>query len=268
MYDDRESKNIVKILLEDKFGATAMNQMMNQLVSVDEKELNSSMIRLEKMEPVQYVTGVADFLNRKFNVSSGVLIPRPETEELVNWIIVSNEVSNPTIWDIGSGSGCISISLDLGIPGSQTIGTDLSMAAISICQTNNTNLGAEVEFIQSDIFEDDHSSHKFDIIVSNPPYIPNEEKERIDTNVKAFEPHEALFVADNDPLVFYRRIAEIGKKKLKNEGYLYFEIHENFALEVCELLEKMDYRDVEIKKDMQGKERMVRALTPPIQTSL
>ena len=259
LYDDRETKTIVKILLEDKFGITTMDQMMKKSVLVDERELNSSVNRLKQMEPVQYVNGIADFLNRKFKVASGVLIPRPETEELVNWIIDSNKVESPAIWDIGSGSGCIAISLDLGISDSKTIGTDLSKTVISIGESNNTNLGAKVEFVQSDIFEDEFSTQEFDIIVSNPPYIPEEEKESIDTNVKAFEPREALFVPDNDPLLFYKRIAELGIEKLKKGGYLYFEIHENFALEVLDLLQNMNYIDVEIREDMQGKERMVRA---------
>ena len=259
LYDDREAKSIIKMLLEDRFGISAMDQMINKIVSVDEKKLNSTMARLEKMEPVQYVTGVAGFFGRKFKVQSGVLIPRPETEELVSWMIESNDASNPVIWDIGTGSGCISISLDLGIPDSKTIGTDFSASAIGIAEANNSKLGSDVQFIRSDIFEDDPSAQVFNIIVSNPPYIPKLEKSLIHQNVLGHEPGSSLFVPNDNPLVFYLRIAEVALKKLKNGGSLFFEIHENYGSDICRLLETMGYQKTEIKKDMQGKDRMVRA---------
>jgi len=257
-YEEREAKSITSQFLEDAFGITKMDIMLMESVTYEAAELEDKLERLNNLEPVQYVTGVAHFMGSKFTVDSNVLIPRPETEELVDWIISENTVETPTIWDIGTGSGCIAISLALGIPSAKVVATDISEEALQIVKTNNSELNSKVDFIQSDILKNTLPSASFDIIVSNPPYIPEMEQELLHKNVLDNEPDEALFVPDNDPLLFYRRIAEVGQEKLKSGGWLYFESHEKYAEEVCDLLEGLDYRNIELKKDMQGKERMVR----------
>lgn len=258
-YEEREAKSIASQFLEDAFGISKMDIMLKKSINYDSSDFEEKLDRLKKLEPVQYVTGITHFMGRKFIVDQNVLIPRPETEELVDWIISENTLENPVIWDIGAGSGCIAISLALGIKGAQVKASDISEEALQIAKTNNSELGTDVSFITSNILLEVPELDLMDILVSNPPYIPEMERERLHKNVIDNEPSEALFVPDNDPLLFYRRIAEVGLEKLKPRGYLYFESHENYAREVCDFLESLDYTDVKIKKDMQGKERMVRA---------
>ena len=259
-YEPREVKNIIKMLLEDAHDISQMDMLLKNSVRYNAQKLDEQLARLTKMEPIQYVTGIAHFMGREFHVDPTVLIPRPETEELVAWIGQENETKNPSIWDIGTGSGCIAISLAQEISGTQVYASDISGGALAIAELNNSNLGANVSFFKSDIHEavSDHPKH--DIIVSNPPYIPEEDKNQMKENVVAFEPAVALFVPDEDPLLFYKRIAEIGREKLKSGGSLYFEIHEAYASQICDFLASLDYRHIELKKDMQGKDRMVRAM--------
>lgn len=259
IYDKREAKNIVFQFLEDSFGISRMDIMLKESVKYTSVDLEDKLERLKKMVPVQYVTGIAHFMGRKFQVSSAVLIPRPETEELVDWIIRENKIERPTIWDIGTGSGCIAISLALGIPYAKIMASDISREVLQIAETNNSKLGTDVAFITSNIFNKEPRADKMNIIVSNPPYIPQKEKKSLSKNVTAFEPPETLFVLDNDPLLFYKKIANEGLKKFKSPGKLYFEVHENYAQEVGAYLENVGYKNIEIKKDMQEKERMVRA---------
>ncbi len=260
LYDHRELKSIVSLLLEDVYGVSQMDILTKKMVSLDEEKLNSKLSRLRSMEPIQYVTGQAHFLGREFQVAPDVLIPRPETEELVSWIVQENELIAPTIWDIGTGSGCIAICLSLDIMDSQIIATDASEGALQIAKTNNSELKTDVTFVTSDIFLELPELTGVDIIVSNPPYIPEQEKNLMHKNVIANEPDIALFVPNDNPLIFYQRIAEVGLEKLKPGGKLFFEMHENYGSEVLALLEKLDYQKIQVKKDMQGKERMVKAV--------
>jgi release factor glutamine methyltransferase len=259
-YPITELKSVVRILLEDLFGISRMDMVLKKEVNVDAHALKEALERLRHHEPVQYVVGKALFLDREFRVAPGVLIPRPETEELVQWILEEKEQPNPVIWDIGTGSGCIAVSLALALPGAKVFGTDFSESALQIAQANADALHADVTFIHSDILLEAPALPAPYIIVSNPPYIPAGERTTMHANVTKHEPESALFVPDADPLLFYRRIAEVAKDALAPYGRLYFEIHEKRGAEVKQLLEQLGYQNVEIKRDMQGKDRMVRGV--------
>jgi len=260
VYDRAEVKSVVIVLLEDLFHISRMEVALRKEVTIDQAVLTQALSRLQRHEPVQYVVGKARFLDREFAVAPGVLIPRPETEELVQWITEENAHSHAVIWDIGTGSGCIAISIALGLPEAQVFGTDISENAISMAQANSDTLLANVHFSLSDILREKPALPRPDIIVSNPPYIPASERTTMHANVTKFEPETALFVSDADPLLFYRRIAEVAKEVLALNGKLYFEIHEKLGLEVKNLLVDLGFHQVEIKKDMQGKDRMVKAI--------
>jgi release factor glutamine methyltransferase len=214
-------------------------------------------------KPLQYVTGKAYFMERLFDVNEQVLIPRPETEELVIWIL--NDYKSSTepinILDIGTGSGCIPISLKLEMPTAHISSCDISAGALEVAQKNARRLNAEVHFIALDFLDNDAqlSLPLYDIIVSNPPYIPQSEELEMHLNVKGHEPGTALFVPDNDPLLFYRAIAHFGKTHLNDNGVIYCELHRDFAQETKELFIATGYKNVEIKKDMHDNWRMIKA---------
>lgn len=233
--------------------------MVGHKFDLDEQLLTDQIKRLLNHEPVQYITGISHFYGHEFRLTSDVLIPRPETEELVDWIVECNDRDQPTIWDIGTGSGCIAISLALAIPGARVIGTDKSARAIEMARDNAHSMGADVEFNVTDIFESKLPVGQLDIIVSNPPYIPKSDRKNMDRNVLDFEPGIALFVDDSDPLIFYRRIALVAADKLVKGGKLFFEIHEDFGRDVEQLLSEF-FDSVTLKKDMQGKDRMICAI--------
>uniref|UniRef100_UPI0032EF31DE peptide chain release factor N(5)-glutamine methyltransferase n=1 Tax=Ekhidna sp. TaxID=2608089 RepID=UPI0032EF31DE len=256
VYDQREAENISYLLLEDLFGIRKADILAGDLKGLDEKQLAQAVARLLDQEPIQYVTGVADFYGRKFLVQSGALIPRPETEELVDMILKEIKPENPRIMDIGVGSGCIAITLSLET-GGDVFGTDVSEEALGIARKNADSLGAKVTFFQHDILSKELPEKELDILVSNPPYIPQRERRQMNTNVTAHEPGLALFVPDDDPIIFYKRIADEGLKSLNKGGKLYFEIHEHFASEVKNYLEQIGYSEVTVHQDMQGKDRMV-----------
>ena len=258
VYDQREAKNISYLLFEDLLGAGKTDILAGDTKELDEKQLVQAVARLLDHEPIQYVTGVSDFYGRKFSVEPGVLIPRPETEELVDLILKENKLKNPRIMDVGVGSGCIAITLSLE-SGGEVFGTDLSDEALDISRKNADSLGANVTFFQHDILSKELPEKELDILVSNPPYIPQRERGQMNTNVTAHEPEQALFVPDDDPIIFYKRIAEMGLKSLNKSGRLYFEIHENFGAEIKDYLEQIGYSAVIIHQDMQGKDRMVSA---------
>lgn len=247
------------MLLEDLFGVDREEILLASTQSVDKDKLDLSIEKLLNHEPIQYVTGVAHFYGRTFRIQRGALIPRPETEELVDLIVRENRVSVPKILDVGVGSGCIAISLALALQGDVS-GTDVSTDALIIASGNAANLGANVEFIRHDILNEPLAVGNLDVLVSNPPYIPESDRKDMAANVLQFEPSTALFVPNDDPLVFYKSIAKAGRHSLKSTGKLYFEIHEQFGHEVKQLLEELGYTGVRIHKDMQGKERMVSAI--------
>ena len=213
--------------------------------------------RLLKDEPFQYITGSCYFYDLDLFVSPATLIPRPETEELVYKVVQSHMSRSPKILDIGTGSGCIGLCLKKQISQASVSLLDVSPIALQIAQKNAQRHQLDVELIELDILSVDKLTDNYDIIVSNPPYIPNKEKSLMSDNVLAYEPHMALFVDDDDPLLFYRKIAEIGQQNLNNHGELYFESNEYNVNEVASMLNEMKYHNVDIHSDMQGKPRMI-----------
>jgi release factor glutamine methyltransferase len=215
--------------------------------------------RLKNFEPIQYIMGATQFINLKLKVNPSVFIPRPETEELVWWITDSCKYSSPSILDIGTGSGCIALALGQQIGMSQVSAVDVTKDVIEKARYNADSNNLHVNFFCADILRwEDYKWDYYDIIVSNPPYVMEKEKKDMPLNVLKFEPHEALFVPDDDPLVFYRSIAEFASHFLCKEGWLYFEINEQLGDEIMLLLKYRGFGNVEIKKDINDKDRMIR----------
>lgn len=262
LYDERESLAIAKNYLADRFHIDSIKLALNTAVTIDESLLRHDLRQLVNGTPYQHVVGFTIFYGRKFLTNKHALIPRPETEELVDWIVKENEVSMPMILDIGTGTGCIPISLKGEIPNASCTGIDVSEEALKVAKNNASKNEMTVKFSKLDILKEDLPEKAFDIIVSNPPYIPNADKAIMYKNVLDYEPGIALFVNDESPLVFYQAIAEKGTHSLKKGGKLYFEIHENFGKEVCGLLSSLGYSNIDLRKDLQGKDRMVRGIKP------
>ena len=265
IYDTGEAKAIVRWVLDVRFGLSTADiycGKVTQLSPNNQAELEKIMQRLEKAEPVQYVLGVADFCGRQFNVAPGVLIPRPETAELCR--IIEKRIKGKgdcRILDIGTGSGCIAITLALNIPGSQVAAWDISNQALAIALRNAEALGAQVNFENRDALElkPETSSRLWDIIVSNPPYICQHEADEMDDNVLKYEPDTALFVPDDDPLLFYRHIINYAWTSLSEGGQLYFEINPLYCDSIVERLSRFGFIDVESIDDQFGKTRFVKA---------
>lgn len=276
-YDHRETNAIIDLLLEEVCGTTKVDRIMNPERALSDEQ-HSRLLeigqQLSKGMPVQYALGYEYFKGKRFLVNEGVLIPRPETAELVDWIVEDTEgrtvdAINPTrisILDIGTGSGCIALSLATLINNSFIIAADLSTVALKTAKENAEELKINnIMFVEMDILKEmNHSFQqpsvdKFDIIVSNPPYIMESEKKEMNCNVLDYEPHLALFVPDDDPLLFYRAIAKFGKKNLKDGGNLYFEINAAFGKETCELLSRDGYENIILLKDINGRDRMIKA---------
>jgi release factor glutamine methyltransferase len=214
-------------------------------------------LQLKRQEPIQYILGKAYFYENMYEVNENTLIPRPETEELVKLVLDHTRSQNPiTLLDIGVGSGCIATTIALKLPQAGVDGLEVSMSAIMVAERNAKRLGAEVNFIQADIFT--YAPNKeYDIIVSNPPYVRNSEKKLMNSNVIDHEPAKALFVEDEDPLIFYDRIVEFSKEALLRGGGIFFEVNENFAKEVAGILEDGSFHQIEVVKDINDKDRFV-----------
>ena len=267
LYDAGEAQAIVRTVLDVEYGMTLTDIIcgkVNELSSDEERNLEEIITRLQNGEPVQYVLGEADFAGRTFHVEPGVLIPRPETAELCQWI--EEEVSSlkaderKQILDICTGSGCIAITLGLNIPNSEVTGWDISEDTLRIAQGNVEMLKAgNVRIEYQDALMLPKAAETADIIVSNPPYICEKEKADMEKNVLEHEPSIALFVPDEDPLKFYRAIAEYASSALKPEGALYFEINPIYEKETREMLEELGFKDIETKEDAFGKKRMMKA---------
>ncbi len=267
LYDAGEAQAIVRTVLDVEYGMTLTDIIcgkVNELSSDEERNLEEIIARLQNGEPVQYVLGEADFAGRTFHVEPGVLIPRPETAELCQWIEV--DVSSleaderKQILDICTGSGCIAITLGLNIPNSEVTGWDISEDALRIAQGNVEMLKAgNVRIEYQDALMLPKAAETADIIVSNPPYICEKEKADMEKNVLEHEPSIALFVPDEDSLKFYRAIAEYASSALKSEGALYFEINPIYEKETREMLEGLGFKDIETKEDAFGKKRMMKA---------
>ncbi|MDA7803946.1 peptide chain release factor N(5)-glutamine methyltransferase [Crocinitomix sp.] len=259
IYDQREIDNLFYLFIEAEFGLTKFEfkQSQQRLSESELLAVRSVVKRLQNNEPIQYVLGFTEFYGCKIKVNSNVLIPRPETEELVD-LILKNSDHNLSILDIGTGSGCIPIALKKTNPSFKIVGLDISGGAIELAKESADLNSVSIQFLERNILSDELSDlDKFDIIVSNPPYVLESDKKKMAENVLEFEPHLALFVADADPLLFYNRIADLGLKKLNSKGKIYFEIHENFGQQTKGLLEHKGFKNVKIIADLQGKDRMI-----------
>ncbi|MBI1766947.1 MAG: peptide chain release factor N(5)-glutamine methyltransferase [Bacteroidetes bacterium] len=254
--DDPDEAHAIALAIMEKYYGFNLTDILS---GKDVENIDFSLIieRINQHEPIQYILGEAVFYGRKFKVNSSVLIPRPETELLVQEVINENFVS-PRILEIGTGSGCIAIALKLEIPASQVYSLDISENAISVAKENAAALKAEVEFIHKDFLQD-FSIEPFDVIVSNPPYIKESEKTSMRPNVLEHEPHQALFVPNEDPLLFYKAIASKSKSLLKPGGKIFVEINEQFGEAIKELFENTSFHQVEIIKDFDDKHRIVTA---------
>ena len=262
IYDRDEAKAIVRWVLEVRFGLSLTDIVcgkVDELSEAEQAELETMMQRLEKAEPVQYVVGVAEFCGRQFHVEPGVLIPRPETGELCEEILEGLEEREYQILDIGTGSGCIAITLALEMPQAKVTAWDVSDDALRIAKKNAELLGAEVTFEKQDILKLGEALNQWDVIVSNPPYVCQKERATMAKHVLEHEPHLALFVPDDDPLRFYRAIAQYAKEALKPSGLLYFELNPFYAHETAALLQDLGFAETEIKQDMFGKQRFLKA---------
>lgn len=258
LYGAREAEQIARMILSEVAGVSITHLVLEPHAQCHIDNLDQILEELSAGRPVQYIIGQADFCGLRFSVREGVLIPRPETEELV-YRIVEECPPEPRILDVGSGSGAIAISLAKTIPDSKVWGVDISKDALAIARENNLRLSAGVTLTEGDALSgvENYVEGEFDIVVSNPPYIPYSQQADMRENVVNFEPHEALFVEDDNPIVFYRAIAKSALKLLKPEGLLYFEIHESFWSDVVDMLREMGYIGVTMIKDINDKPRIV-----------
>ena len=261
-YPDNEISGLVRLLIEHvtKSSMPALLSDKNTKITSEEVlKIDKIVERLQRFEPIQYILGETEFYGLPFTVNQDVLIPRPETEELVELILNENKETKPCILDIGTGSGCIAISLQKHLPEAPVTAWDISEKALAVAALNSKNNSVNVTFNQVDILSDYPTDHSFDIIVSNPPYVLDSEKKNMHANVLDYEPHTALFVADNDPLLFYNRIADVAIQLLTDGGKLYFEINRAKGQETIKMLENKNFSEIRLIKDISGNDRMVRA---------
>lgn len=264
IYGEEEAESFFYLILEDKHQLKRIDLALHPDLVFSAAELvvwHSFVEELQKEIPIQYLLGKTSFYGLDFEVNENVLIPRPETEELVEWIIESqkSEVRSRklSVLDIGTGSGCIAISLAKNLPNAAVFAIDVSKKALATAQKNAELNKVNVTFVCQNILETLNLGQEFDIIVSNPPYVRNLEKEEIKKNVLDNEPHLALFVEDDNALVFYRKIAELAQQNLSPNGQLYFEINQYLGKEMIELFQKMNFKAIELRKDIYGNDRMI-----------
>ena len=266
IYDEQEIDSFFYIILEKLHGLKRIDLALNPETVMDGnhlKQWKNIVSDLKKQKPIQYILGETEFYGLRFEVNENTLIPRPETEELVELIIAKSqkpEGKSLRILDIGTGSGCIAISLAKNISNAEVFGIDVSEKALATAKKNAEINNVNVVFLLKNILETGDLQQQFDIIVSNPPYVRNLEKSEIKHNVLEYEPHLALFVEDTDALLFYRKIAELALKNLATNGRLYFEINQYLGKETVELLESMNFKNIELIKDIYGNDRIISAL--------
>jgi release factor glutamine methyltransferase len=265
LYDVMEAERFFTISLEELKGWKRVDVALNPHAELSTDEIakwDVVLAALEQQKPIQYIFGRTHFYGLDFEVNEHTLIPRPETEELVEWVIHENKSrGRVTILDIGTGSGCIAISLAKNLPDAQVFAIDVSPGALEVAKKNALNNNVDVTFIQQDILAAEKLEDQFDVIVSNPPYVRNLEKAEIKRNVLDYEPHIALFVDDNDALLFYRKIALLAKENLPQNGKIYFEINQYFGLETAQMLEEFRFTNVVLRKDMYGNDRMLSGIS-------
>jgi release factor glutamine methyltransferase len=265
VYDANEIEALTLLIINEISGSSKaqIKAFPEKEITIEQaKRLNEILSRTKSGEPVQYVLGYTEFYGLPFNVSPTVLIPRPETEELVEWVLnsVNDKQSKASILDIGTGSGCIAISIKKNLPGALVSAIDISKKALETAKQNAILNGVDVDFIQADIlkFKSAIEDPKFEIIISNPPYVTLYDKTQMHTNVTDFEPHSALFVPEDDPLLFYKAIADFALDNLNDNGLLFLEINESLGKETVELLESKGFKAIVLRKDMSGRDRMIR----------
>lgn len=257
LLDEAEEIMAVSLAIMEKYYRLKLTDILAEK-KIEEQNLSAVIARINRHEPLHYIFGEADFYGRKFNVNSSVLIPRPETELLINEVLKTNPIS-PRILDIGTGSGCIAITLNLEIKNSKVFAVDVSQRSIDTASTNAKTLGADVYFILTDFLKNEISLKPVDLMVSNPPYVKEIEKDTMKPNVLNYEPHQALFVPTDNPLIFYKAIAQKSKTLLKPNGKIVVEINEQFGREVKNLFEAIGFQQTQIIKDLDGKDRIVTA---------
>jgi len=264
LYDMMEAESFFYLILENRHQMKRIDLAISPELTFSIEEIKKWDAILDQLLleiPIQYILGTAHFYGLEFDVNENVLIPRPETEELVDWIISdcrSDKKSNIKVLDIGTGSGCIAVSLAKNLSEAQISGIDISEKALATANKNALNNGVVINFTQKNILETTILEQQFDIIVSNPPYVRHLEKSEIKKNVLDNEPHLALFVADHDALVFYRKIAGLAQQNLVENGRLYFEINQYLGKEMMALLEEMNFRNITLRKDIYGNDRMIK----------
>lgn len=265
IHEESEIDSFFLLLIDFMYQLRRIDLSMRPDFEIPKEDVSrweSFILDLKNEKPIQYIIGEAWFYGLRFEVNEDTLIPRPETEELVEWIIESQKSKVQSqkleILDIGTGSGCIPISLKANLPQANVSAIDVSEKALEMSKRNAELNNVEVNFIQNNILEVGDLNQHFDIIVSNPPYVRNLEKEEIKKNVLDYEPHLALFVEDTDALLFYRKIAQLALKNLSPNGLLFFEINQYLGKETVELLENIGFKNIELKKDMYGNDRMIR----------
>lgn len=263
-FQDHEISALSNIIIKTVTGIKRLQNLAlpeHHVTQIHARRIINICKELKSGKPIQYILGETSFYNCVIKLNEETLIPRPETEELVDLIIKENRGFTGNILDVGTGSGCIAIALAVNLPGSSVTGTDISEGAIKIAEENSRLNNVSVSFLKADVFSSDHLTvAETDIIVSNPPYVRDLEKQFMNSNVLDFEPHTALFVPDSDPLVFYRAILEQAVKILVPKGKIYFEINEAFGLLMVELLEFYQYSDILIVKDINGKARFIKGI--------
>lgn len=259
LYTESETAALVRILLTELLEFSQTEYLLKDSVTLtlaNSKRLSQAIERLKRYEPVQYILGYCDFCGTRFTVTPAVLIPRPETSELVEWVAACSDATD-SIADIGTGSGCIAISLAKMLPQAKVTAFDISATALKTARLNNRQANTNVKFTECDIINYTHTGKKFDTIVSNPPYIKECEKKTMEKNVLLWEPHTALFVPDADPLLFYRTIAVKATDMLVPGGKLFFEINREHGNDIVNMLRELGYKNIVLRKDFADNDRMV-----------
>lgn len=269
VYDPQEIESITILALSEllKLPKAKLKAFPEtEIGHLQAENLNSILQRLQTGEPVQYILGHTEFYGLDFKVNPSVLIPRPETEELVEWAISSFQLAVDSwqqpykILDIGTGSGCIAISLQKNLPGAQVSAMDISTEALKTAKENAELNRVNVNFIHNDILNHSPLTAHYSLIISNPPYVTLDDKKQMHTNVTDFEPHTALFVPEDDPLIFYKTIADFASTHLKKQGLLFFEINENYGQQIVNMLDDKSFKNIELRKDMSNRDRMIKAV--------
>ena len=258
LYGDDEGRQIAELIVLAKGGITRNDLLVEPNKELEINDIDNIIAELREWRPVQYIIGTASFDDMELEVSEGVLIPRPETEELVEWV-ASEAPHGAKIVDVCTGSGCIAVALSRRVKQSRVWGIDISREALSIARRNAEKYAPTIELVEGDALADFSQliDEEVDVVVSNPPYIPNSDRKLMRRNVTEHEPHIALFVEDDDPLLFYRSIARTALRMLRSGGKLYFEIYENFATEMVDMLTNEGFVNVVVREDFRAKQRMV-----------